>query len=107
MKQRLTAEQINGLPEYAREWIHDLATQTDPAGNLAELRLLQEAFEAQELLIAELRGLPPCRVLQPAGFHVMVAEELCTAWSNGQHIVKADGTCRCGKAFLLAEKVVA
>ena len=56
VKERLTAEQINSLPEFAREWIHDLASDADPAGTLAELRLLQESFEAQEILITELRG---------------------------------------------------
>jgi hypothetical protein len=56
VKERLTAEQINSLPEFAREWIHDLARNADPAGTLAELRLLQEAFKAQEILITELRG---------------------------------------------------
>lgn len=55
-KERLTAEQINSLPEFAREWIHDLASNADPAGTLAELRLLQESFKAQEILITELRG---------------------------------------------------
>lgn len=56
MKERLSAEQINALPEFAREWIHDLASHADPAGTLAELRLLQDAYKAQELLIAELKG---------------------------------------------------
>jgi hypothetical protein len=56
VKERLTAEQINSLPDFAREWIHDLATNADPAGTLAELRLLQDAFKAQEILITELRG---------------------------------------------------
>lgn len=56
MRERLSPEQINALPEFAREWIHDLASHADPAGTLAELRLLQDAYKAQELLIAELRA---------------------------------------------------
>jgi hypothetical protein len=56
MSKRLGVDRINSLPEDVREWIHDLETNADPAGTLAELRLLQEAFKAQELLIAELKA---------------------------------------------------
>lgn len=55
-KQRLTAKQINSLPEFAREWIHDLETQTDRTGQLAELRLLQDTCKSQLMLIEELRA---------------------------------------------------
>jgi hypothetical protein len=30
--------------------------------------------------------------------------ELCTHWSTGVHIVNVDGTCKCGRTFLLMEK---
>lgn len=53
---RLTAEQVNSLPEFAREWIHDLETQTDRTGQLAELRLLQDTVKAQQMLIEELKA---------------------------------------------------
>lgn len=53
---RLTAEQINSLPEFAREWIHDLETQTDRTGQLAELRLLQDTCKSQQMLIEELKA---------------------------------------------------
>lgn len=34
--------------------LHDVSTEADPAGTLAELRLLQEAYAAQERVIEEL-----------------------------------------------------
>lgn len=40
-----------------RDYIHDLSTRCDPAGELAERRLLEEAVKAQDLLIEELKGL--------------------------------------------------
>lgn len=52
----MTADQINSLPKEVRDYIHALATRCDPAGELAELRLMQEAVKAQEILIAELRA---------------------------------------------------
>lgn len=43
--------------------------------------------------------------LTPAVFHFAIPGQPCGYWSNGNHIV-ADGVCRCGKKFLLAEVTV-
>lgn len=56
MSKRLTQEQIESLPQYARDWIYDLETRCDPAGELAELRLMQDTVKAQQMLIEELRS---------------------------------------------------
>jgi hypothetical protein len=43
-------------------------------------------------------------VLSPAVFHFAVPGKPCSYWTNGNHIV-ADGVCRCGMKFLLAEEI--
>lgn len=53
---RLTQEQIESLPQFARDWIYDLETRCDPAGELAELRLMQDTVKAQQVLIEELKA---------------------------------------------------
>jgi hypothetical protein len=53
---RLTQEQIESLPKFARDWIYDLETRCDPAGELAELRLMQDTVKAQQVLIEELKA---------------------------------------------------
>lgn len=43
------------------------------------------------------------RVITPVAFHFLDPKVGCTHWSNGQHIVTIDGTCKCGKKFIVAE----
>lgn len=46
------------------------------------------------------------KTLSPATFHFAEPGKPCPYWTNGNHIVAVDGSCRCGKTFLLAEKEV-
>lgn len=41
-----TAEAINALPEPVRQWIHDLETRCDPAGDLRSRRIAEDAADA-------------------------------------------------------------
>lgn len=43
------------------------------------------------------------KIVSPDTFHFAVPGQPCPYWTNGNHIV-ADGACRCGRKFLLAEK---
>lgn len=56
MSRRLTKEQFESLPQFARDWIYDLETRCDYTGDLAELRLMQETVKAQLNLIEELKS---------------------------------------------------
>jgi hypothetical protein len=51
-----TADAINALPPGLRDYIHDLETRCDPAGDVAELACLRETVQALEVLIAELKA---------------------------------------------------
>jgi predicted SPOUT superfamily RNA methylase MTH1 len=56
VSKRLTAEQFESLPQFARDWIYDLETRCDQTGEFAELRLMQDTVKAQQVLLAELEG---------------------------------------------------
>ena len=49
-----TTEAINALPEPLRRYIHDLETQSDPAGMVAENILLKEQIKALVKKIKEM-----------------------------------------------------
>jgi hypothetical protein len=50
-----TPERINKLPAWARQYIHDLATRADPAGDLWELASLREQRDALVKKVSELQ----------------------------------------------------
>jgi hypothetical protein len=47
---------INALPQPVRTYLHDLETNTDPAGMVAENALLRDLIGALEMLIQKLEG---------------------------------------------------
>jgi hypothetical protein len=50
------AKHINGLPQPVRQYIHDLETRADPAGDVAELACLRETVAALEIRVEELEA---------------------------------------------------
>lgn len=54
-----TAAQINRLPKALRDYIHDLETRADPAGDLQRLALAEENVRALTAKIAELQRRRP------------------------------------------------
>lgn len=49
-----TAENVNALPDPVRQYVHDLETRCDPAGDVRELAVCRAIVESQEYLISEL-----------------------------------------------------
>jgi hypothetical protein len=52
---RPTSAAINALPEPLRRFIHDLETQSDPAGMVRENVLVKEESRALRILLEEMR----------------------------------------------------
>ncbi len=52
----VTAEEINALPEKLRRYIHDLATRSDPAGDIRTIASLTEQRDALVLRVRELES---------------------------------------------------
>ena len=50
----LSAEEINGLPEKLRRYIHDIETRSDPAGDVAQIASLTEQRDALVNKVKEL-----------------------------------------------------
>jgi hypothetical protein len=50
----VTAEEINSLPEKLRRYIHDLATRSDPAGDIRTIGSLKGQRDALVLRVREL-----------------------------------------------------
>jgi hypothetical protein len=48
------AEHLNALPQPIRQYIHDLETRADPAGDVAEIAFLKDTVEALQARIREL-----------------------------------------------------
>lgn len=48
------ASTINGLPPWLRQYIHDLATRCDPAGDVRDLFMARQANEALQRKIQRL-----------------------------------------------------
>lgn len=53
---------------------------------------------APEVNVAQL-----VRICDPEVFHFAETDKPCAYWSSGAHIL-VDGTCRCGKTYILIEK---
>ena len=51
-----TPENINALPDPLRQYIHDLETRCDPAGEVRELTIARDTVVAQELELEELKA---------------------------------------------------
>jgi hypothetical protein len=52
----VTAEEINSLPEKLRRHIHDLATRSDPAGDIRTIASVTEQRDALALRVRELES---------------------------------------------------
>ena len=52
----MTPDEINALPERVRLYIHDIETQCDPAGMVAENTLLRDQVRALDAMIARLKS---------------------------------------------------
>ena len=49
-----TAENIDALPEALRKFVHDLETNADPAGMVAENTLLRDQVKGLQAMIARM-----------------------------------------------------
>jgi len=47
-------EHINALPQPLRDYIHDLETRADPAGDVAQIAFLKETVDALVIRVREL-----------------------------------------------------
>jgi hypothetical protein len=52
-------EHINAVPQPVRKYVHDLMTNADPAGMVAENTLLRDTVAVLEVPIRELEPLSP------------------------------------------------
>ena len=71
---------------------------------LPEARISLQAHKLWNTRQEQLMSVPQIvNVLKPIAFHFRDPKATCTHWSDGQHIVTVDGTCKCGKKFMIVE----
>ena len=60
----MNAQEINALPDPLRQYIHDLETRCDPAGDIQTIASLREQIGALEEQIREARSNTGCALMQ-------------------------------------------